>query len=380
MVPLNFNREPSGYAHPDYAKAVAGPESLIELPASGGWLIQRAIAHSNASDAAGPYPLFCCSNWNALQTDLDSLKSKLVSAVIVADPFGHFSVPQLRSYFDWVAPFKTHLLVDFDVPDYAPTKHHACYVAKALRHAVVEVSTPPYAMLVDWISLYDHLIQRHAIHGVQAFSPESFRRQFEIPGLVAFRATTRAGECVGAHLWFVHGDVAYSHLSAANERGYEYSCSYALYHAALEYFRGKVRCLDLGAGAGATIKADGLTKFKAGWSNSSKTAFICGRILDTAAYKMLSSRAAAGCTSYFPAYRYAEVAQRKSADRIRQTLHHPFYIPFNHLRKMRQTKNPATQIFRHRERSSRTMCKRRLGVASLAPPHSGLDPQFLQPL
>ncbi len=160
-------------------------------------------------------------------------------------------------------------------------------------------------MLDHWIRLYDHLIQRHAIHGVQAFSRESFRQQFGVPGLVAFRATDRSGECVGAHLWFVNGDVAYSHLSAANQRGYECSCSYALYTAAVEYFRGKVRWLDLGAGAGTAIKSDGLTKFKEGWSNGSKTALLCGRILDVPLYRMLSSRAAAGRTSYFPAYRQA---------------------------------------------------------------------------
>jgi hypothetical protein len=159
-------------------------------------------------------------------------------------------------------------------------------------------------MLREWITLYDELIQRHAIRGIQAFSPESFRAQFQVPGLVALRAMDSNDECVGAHLWLVDGCVAYSHLSAASELGYRYSCSYALYSEAIEYFRGKVRWLDLGGGAGVSEKPDGLTRFKAGWSNSTRTAFLCGRILDPERYRELS--AASRSTSYFPAYRYAE--------------------------------------------------------------------------
>jgi hypothetical protein len=299
---------PAGYAHPAYAQALAASGMPIELPASGGWLIARSIPHSSASDAVGPYPLFCCSNWKALGSDLDALGRTLVTAVLVPDPFGQFDVPQLSAGFDRVVPFKTHFVVDFELPGPYPNEHHRYYAARALRAVTVDVCTPPERMLDDWIVLYDHLIQRHAIRGIQAFSPESFRQQFAVPGLLAFRATARSGECVGAHLWFVHGEVAYSHLSAANERGYQCACSYALYSAAIEFFRGKVRWLDLGAGAGIATKSDGLTRFKEGWSNSSKTALLCGRILDVPLYKELSIRTPAGRALYFPAYRYDEVA------------------------------------------------------------------------
>ena len=36
---------------------------------------------------------------------------------------------------------------------------------------------------------------------------------------------------MGAQLWYVHGDVAYNHLQAASDPGYELGASYALYQS-----------------------------------------------------------------------------------------------------------------------------------------------------
>jgi hypothetical protein len=156
------------------------------------------------------------------------------------------------------------------------------------------------------LALYDYLIRRHSIRGIQAFSRDSFRTMFDVPELVALRAIDRGGEYVGAQLWFQQGEVAYYHLGAANERGYRCSCSYALYDAAIEHFRGKVRWLDLGGAAGLNEKDDGLTRFKQGWANSTKTAFLCGRILNQRRYDELTASARAEASSFFPAYRSAE--------------------------------------------------------------------------
>jgi hypothetical protein len=296
---------PAGYAHPLYGQSLAEFGAPLILPGSRGQLLERPIGRSTRHDAMGPYPLFCCADWRALASDLNGLKQRLVSVVLVADPFGDYDAALLESCFDRVNPFKTHYVIDLEQPGRRGSAHHRYYADRALRDVTVEVSERPAQMLAEWVGLYGQLIERHGIRGIQAFSHLSFRKQLEVPGLVSLRATDRSGECVGAHLWFMQGEVAYSHLAAAGERGYRCGCSYALHSAAIDYFRGRVRWLDLGGGAGNIDAQDGLTRFKAGWSNATRTAFLCGRILDPASYRELSS-GVMDRTAFFPAYRYAE--------------------------------------------------------------------------
>ncbi len=113
---------------------------------------------------------------------------------------------------------------------------------------------------------------------------------------------------MGAQLWFLQGEVAYSHLTVANAEGYRYACAYALYDAAIRHFRGAVRWLDLGGGAGSQQNDDGLTLFKRGWSNATRTAFLCGRVLDWDRYTALSKAAGSPGHEYFPSYRWREAA------------------------------------------------------------------------
>ena len=47
-----------------------------------------------------------------------------------------------------------------------------------------------------------------------------------------FRAT-EAGFTIGLQLWFIQGRVAYNHLAATAERGYQVCASYALYWTAI---------------------------------------------------------------------------------------------------------------------------------------------------
>ncbi|HSS29061.1 MAG TPA: hypothetical protein VLL50_14020, partial [Usitatibacter sp.] len=62
-----------GYAHPGYAGSLAEFGTPRELPASGGWLLEREIP-GGGRDAMGCYPLLCCRDWRALREDLDSLE------------------------------------------------------------------------------------------------------------------------------------------------------------------------------------------------------------------------------------------------------------------------------------------------------------------
>jgi hypothetical protein len=297
---------PAGYAHPAYIHSLAEFGRPVHLPSSGGWLLERRIGDTSYRDAMGAYPLFSCLNWKGLAADLNQLGSELVSVAVAPDPFGDYDVDLLRSCFDRVVAFKSHFVVDLTQP--YGVKHHRYYARKALRDVAVDIPANPEGMIDAWAGLYDHLIRRHSLKGIKAFSRQAFARQFQVPGLVVAGAATSDGEYVGAHLWYVDRDVAYSHLAATNEVGYRLSCAYAIYDAALEYFKGKVRWVDLGGGAGANSKEDGLTRFKQGWANCVKPAYFCGRILNAERYAELVKAAGAESETYFPAYRRGELA------------------------------------------------------------------------
>jgi hypothetical protein len=321
---------PVGYAHPAYARALAEFGRPIALDASRGWLLERPIPGTEERDAIGPYPLFACGDWPALRADLDSLAGRLVSVTLVTDPFGAYDEALLKSIFDVVRRFKKHFVVDLAESDRAvASKHHRYYARRALRELRVEVSTKPEAHVEEWTRLYSGLIARHGIEGIRSFSAAAFDAQMRVPGVVLFRAL-HGETVVGEHLWYApsrpegsicledsegnSGGVAYSHLAATTESGYSLGAAYALHWAALEHFRGRLRWLDLGGGAGIgeAQARDGLTEFKAGWATGSRLAYLCGRILSPERYGSLTraatGRLAAGRNSvdYFPAYRAGE--------------------------------------------------------------------------
>jgi hypothetical protein len=303
----------TGYLHPLYARALAEFGTPIELKECGGWLLSRPVPNSSSNDAMGCYPLFCCQNWTKLGLDLDGLASDLVSAALVVDPFADATADALRHCFQIVRPFKQHYLVDLhDSKETHGSRHHRYYTRKALQSLTVECAEGWALMtyLEEWVQLYNHLIQRHHLTGVKRFSPESFRRQFEVPGLLMFVAKHN-GQLAGAHLWFVQGQVGYSHLAAANDIGYNFMASYAMYSAAIDFFkeRQQVRWLNLGAGAGISAEGkDGLAEFKRGWSNSTRTTHFCGKIFDADKYSFLARANGIPEGSYFPSYRQGEFA------------------------------------------------------------------------
>jgi hypothetical protein len=166
----------------------------------------------------------------------------------------------------------------------------------------------PSEFLGDWIALYDGLIRRHKIRGVAAFSEDSFALQMMVPGLRVFRATA-GGETVGMLLWFLIGDIAYYHLGAYSDAGYRLRASYALFSDSIDYFADAgIGWLNLGAGAGTrATEADGLSRFKRGWSSGTRTAYFCGRIFDPERYReMISRQSGMPGTGFFPAYRHGE--------------------------------------------------------------------------
>lgn len=297
----------AGYGHPGYARSLREFGTPRELPRSGGFLLERPIPGSDRRDALGPYPLFACRDWRALAADLDEVCRELVSVALVPDPFGAHDPALLQQAFDVVRPFKEHFVYDLSVPSSRVlTKHHRYYVKQARREITVEACGDPPAFLDEWVALYTSLVERHGLRGIKAFSREAFREQLAVPGIVVLRAA-RQDRTVGAHLWYVSGPVAYSHLMAQDTAGYEAGASYALYAAAVEHFASRVAWLDLGAGAGVSAATEGLTQFKRGFATGTRPAFFCGRIGDRRAYEALAAQAGSGSGElYFPAYRRAE--------------------------------------------------------------------------
>jgi hypothetical protein len=299
----------TGYLHPRYAGSLAEFGVPRALPRSGAWVLQRAIPSVPLQDAMGCYPLFACCNWSGLAADLEKIAHDVVCLSVVTDPFGEYDEAQLRQCFqDKVVAFKKHFCIDLRHPmeEYVHRDHQR-KARKALARLQVERCENAPQCLDEWVRLYEHLIQRHRITGISTFSRMAFARQFEVPGLVAFRALHQ-DKPVGMVLCYLQGDIAYYHLGAHSPAGYETGSSFALFWRLIEYLRDRgLRWVNLGAGAGTAADAtDGLTRFKRGWSTGTRTAYFCGRIFDRRAYDRIVESKGIAETAYFPAYRKGE--------------------------------------------------------------------------
>jgi hypothetical protein len=299
----------NGYAHAKYADSLAEFGKPRLLSHCDGWVLERPIASTPYKDAMGCYPLFACRDWSQLHKDLDDLQNDLVSLAIVADPFGDYDLHCLRSCFpDVVIPFKQHLVIDLSIPpDSFVSPHHRRNARKALHSLTVERCTDVETLSAQWTMLYGNLIERWGIRGLRAFSPTTFRKQLGVPGIEVFRALS-GSETVGMTLWYVDRGVAYYHLGAYTEAGYESRASFALFSSVIEYFSSQhLLWINLGAGAGANTRGDdGLSRFKRGWATGERTAYFCGRIFNEPHYKEATKEAMATNSDYFPAYRTGE--------------------------------------------------------------------------
>jgi hypothetical protein len=297
----------TGYLHPAYAESLSEFGKLRELPHCGGWILERPIPNSDFYDAMGCYPLFACQDWTELPSDLNSSGKELVSLAIVTDPFGNYDETILRQSFDLVIPFKDHFIVDLKQDPHGFVSKDNRKTVRQIKKAVnVEVCPDPLLYADQWLELYAFLIQRHHITGIRAFSRESLEKQLAVPGMVMMKAESK-GEIIGMYLWYVQGNIAYSHLSASNALGYELQASYSLVWFSLQYFAGKVQWLNLGGGVGTHSNGkDGLSMFKRGWATGTRTAYFCGKILDPERYTEIANARGLTTVDYFPAYRKGE--------------------------------------------------------------------------
>jgi hypothetical protein len=298
----------TGYAHPKYSESLEEFGDPRELQQSGAWILEREIPGVQDKDAMGCYPLFVCEDWTRLHADLEDIGSELVSLSLVTDPFGDYDMNYLKQCFrDVVLPFKEHFIVYLRLPiDKTVSKHHRYYARKAFKKIHVEKLNDAERFIDEWTGLYATLIKRYNLVGMKAFSKTAFAKQLSVPGIVIFKASFE-GTTVGAHLWYIIDDIAYSHLAAFSPLGYDLMSSYALYWYAIEYFSKRVRWLDIGAGAGTESNgSDGLSWFKRGWSTGTRATYFCGRIFDNGRYRQITKAREISETSYFPAYRHGE--------------------------------------------------------------------------
>ncbi|MBL4659145.1 MAG: hypothetical protein JKY19_02225 [Alcanivoracaceae bacterium] len=294
----------SGYFHENYAQSVKEKVQTIHLEKSCGWLLKRKIPKSDLFDAINCYPLLCCKNWEHLQSDIDNIPKNIISISIVSDPFSDLDMSRISTTFDLIKKFKQHYIVDLTTEtNFSP--HHKREIRRAYKKNIdIKYCNNPLEYLDTWNNLYKRLISKHNIRGNTAFSKALFVNQFNIPGLLCFRAEIN-GEVVGMVLWYTSNKNAYYHLTAYSDSGYKNGASYALMNYSISFLKKLgIKLATLGAGAGLTTSAnDGLSQFKSGWSHYTKPVYFLGKINNRTDYHKMISMAQSKTSSFFPAYR-----------------------------------------------------------------------------
>ncbi len=285
------------YGRVEYAQAFGLP--IIDVPEWNTAVLRRPIPASDFEDAIGCYPLSFIDPMSDLEAGLDRLRAAgLVTVSLVPNPLTSPDPDALAAAFAVCRPFKNHYLIDRSESQRISATHRR-WMRKALRECEVSRIRLRDA-LADWNRLYGGTIERHAIGGLQKFSPEYFAALAELPGIEAFAAFL-AGEIVAMALWVDDEDIVYYHLGASDERGYKTQAMYGIFAVVFEHFA-SARILHLGGAAGVAPEAkDGLAHFKRGFANRELEAYFCGACLDAERYAGLSAGREGAV--FFPAYR-----------------------------------------------------------------------------
>lgn len=286
------------YASRPYAEAFGWP--ILDLAEWQTAVLRRPIPDTGWEDALGCYPLCLIDRAADLEGGLQRLRATgLVSVALVADPVTGPTPEALAKAFPVCRPFKTHYLIDRAAGPVRFSATHRRWMRKALQEC--EVSAVRLGdSLGDWERLYRQTVERHAITGLQKFSPAYFAALAGLPEVEAFCARVEQ-EIVAMALWVRGPEVVYYHLGASDARGYEARAMYGIFAVANEHFA-TAKVLHLGGAAGVRAEADdGLARFKRGFANREAEAYFCGACLDRERYAILTEDRES--TSFFPAYR-----------------------------------------------------------------------------
>ncbi|NOY17353.1 MAG: hypothetical protein GXP23_10585 [Gammaproteobacteria bacterium] len=245
-----------------------------------------------------------------MRQDVESLGPDLVSLTMITDPMGSYQLDDLEAYFpDVVRPFKEHFVCDLHASRMETvSQHHRYYSRKALRGLKIEAVHEPEPFIDEWMDLHQHLIKRHAISGVRAFSRRSFLEQFRTPGVVLMRAV-HGQRALASMMLFVQNDVAHAHILGCSPEGYKAGALYAIFWSTWDVFDESVRwCNLMGVPGSDDESAKNIRWFKRGFTPITRTAYLCGKVLNQDRYdELAASRAAADMPWYFPLYRAGEM-------------------------------------------------------------------------
>lgn len=290
------------YASAAYADAFTGHEKLW-LPHAGIHVLLRPVPGSEHKDAMGCYPICPFRACPGFAEDLDVLRrAGAVSLVLVTDCLDQPDEGFLRRHFSLCRPYKTHYTYDVALPDSDYSKHHRDRIRRARKSCETrEVHLADH--LEDWMACYETLVRKRGITGIQNFPRRYFEAVAAMPEATTIAAFAE-GQFVSAHIWMRHEGKLYAHLAASTDLGYKLRSAFVIYDHAIQRF--KQECIiDFGGGAGAEeSEQDGLRDFKRGFANGETRNFLCGAVLDEAAYRNLCARRGVdSAIGFFPAYR-----------------------------------------------------------------------------
>lgn len=288
------------YAGEDYARSLAHIGAPFPVPEWNGHVLVRPTPCGTRQDAIGPYPLAVLAADADIAAGLARLKAAgLVSVVLVLDDRLRPPTGALEQAPVTVRRFKSHYVYDRNLGPLAYSKHHRYELRRALaRTSVSEIRLADH--LPAWEHLYRQLVARHELGGLHAFPPAHHAALTRLPCVRTFGAFVE-GRLVSAHLFVTHGGHAMSHLAASAPEGYQTGAAYAVNDLAVTELA-DCGLINFGGGAGIDDDpADGLVRFKKGFSNRVEPSYLCTAILDEDAYRALS--AGGGDSGFFPAYR-----------------------------------------------------------------------------
>ncbi len=282
-----------GYLHPSYAESFVEVGEVRHLRRSGSWLLTRTIAGSDRRDALVGFPRLICRDWVGLVEDLTETAAlaDVVTVSAVTDPLAGVDEELLRPAFgDLVRVDAQHYLAD--LVSFWPAREHRRAVREAMRLVDVEVEDAPTDFLSRWEAVTSEPLPGVAL----GLGRDGLARQLALPGCVSFSVFAEDGP-VAAAVIYVSGDHAYVHALAATELGLQLGARHALVQTMVEDMGGRgLRFLDLGASQHDPAFMDG-------WTELTRPAYRCGRIVDRVAYDALAAAGGTAGSAVFPAYR-----------------------------------------------------------------------------
>lgn len=282
-----------GYLHPSYAESFADVGEVRHLRRSGTWVLTRPIPGTERRDAIVGFPRLICRDWVGLVEDLTETATlaDVVTVSALTDPLAAVDEEVLRPAFgDLVRVDGQHYLAD--LVSFWPVREHRRAVRAALGLVDIDVEDAPRGFLLRWEAVTSAPPPGASL----GLARDALARQLALPGCVGFTVLDEDGP-VAAAIVYVSGDHAYLHAMAASERGYQLGARYALVQTMVEDMGGRgLRFLDLG-----TVHDD--AAFMDGWTELTRPAYRCGRIVDRVAYDELVAAAGTIGDAAFPAYR-----------------------------------------------------------------------------